>query len=1556
MAEALKEYNSIDEALNDLNQRLPRLQFDLDQTLERDYSSIDDALSDLNAPAQPEERVSVLPDMPKAIDKTQIPGISPSWPDVIKSGAIESFIPATKQAAAGLLQSAEEGGLSRSLQAGIRALPIVGPAVRMLEETILPTVNKAIGKNIALPEIIKPVYEKGRTLFTEEPEKSVLGEEIYKKAGEELEAIRPALEPGSAKQYVHDILVSFSQTAPSRIAGIATGNPAIALAPMGFQAFGHKYGQYREKGLQPDEAFEKALPTGISEALTEIIPFQRFIKKGVPLAKRIMSTVAADVPGELINTTVESIVDKTSISPEMSFKDYVQSLVDTAIITIGQTALTAGLAHPIVKLAERDEKKKQEAARPVRAINLLGGNEETLEFQRAKELQEKNPELSLKEARDITKQTEQEQLKALEENEQRTRQQALKPLVEQLQEKWKPGSTHLYKGPVTEPVQTEIREVPISQKPIKRQQAIAAENIPDVIPSEGKNIPAHIERALQEPRTVPVTVGVQTKQLTKDTLNEHFSKGTVKTSEPIRLTTVDELRSIVKNGVLREGEDFEGREGISAQITGKEKPIVAYGDNDKISAAVIFPEDAVTGKGQQPNEVKINANTPVNKLRFVIDGYKEILTLNDLKKIMEGKKEEVRLPSVKDQGTTEAQAEAGRERVEEVVPSGLQGKEKEVGEEVGGQAETLGTAEQIKPPISPKEPWEMTSDEWFNYKFNKLSKKTQGQIRSHEKGFVSIEKIRTQTNSEHNRNIQRAFSEGKLVPPEVLKDYPELAKKAEPERSIPSAERLKELNAEYVGMQERLKKPSVPLYTDLETKSSFVVPEGHTLEELLETTRERFRKPQMAIDMKAHEAATSPQNVLPEPTEAQKEAGNYQKGHIALEGKRFIGRVIPEKVLPQVIKNLGVTGKEITPQKAFNEIRKGNTVRLANGWRFNLVRVSNENRIEILGDLWAYQDELSQAGAFMEKVDYKQRWFIPNGTSGSAVIEKITKTKPITEITQGEDEISLQVSQPLFQKGKGTPTGWSSIEGGGWEPVRIKIPQAQLQNILMDVQRIAAPTSIISVKEKITIDPRRYALALQAWGKGDLSAPIMIKGSHRAVRISGQQLSSIIELSLSDMDMTTPYHEAFHSVQELLLSDKEHAILEARFPDKEGISSKERQAEAFANWVLGEKQVLPMTVKTAFQKVKDFFVRLGNALRGRGFQSAEDIFGKAGRGELKTEREDIEEDIVKPGEDETSLQIGLNHPDRIISSVRDQVNDFMKSDKSFNSWWHRTVGTQYHKAQVDPDFKKVYDKAQEFISDFSRIALDAEEQAPTLLSKVTRGRDLLKFGISKIHAEKVGKAVFTGTLSDTIYTDEQLADPKGQFKLIQKEIQYYREYRAAINRSIDDLAKSTITRLAMTEKVPVEWAKLNTDMSLEEFTKELYDEYFKGRRNDLKTDITDFEERLILLGQETMRDEEVAEEEKFVQGQLEKARKELQQLDMTIGNIYKTKARANRLKAQGYAPLMRFGKYSVYVHEKNAEGQEIQHYFGLYESQHEANEAARALKEEFPGASVVSHN
>nr|WP_281915156.1 PLxRFG domain-containing protein [Caldimonas thermodepolymerans] len=73
-------------------------------------------------------------------------------------------------------------------------------------------------------------------------------------------------------------------------------------------------------------------------------------------------------------------------------------------------------------------------------------------------------------------------------------------------------------------------------------------------------------------------------------------------------------------------------------------------------------------------------------------------------------------------------------------------------------------------------------------------------------------------------------------------------------------------------------------------------------------------------------------------------------------------------------------------------------------------------------------------------------------------------------------------------------------------------------------------------------------------------------------------------------------------------------------------------------------------------------------------------------------------------------------------------------------------------------------------------------------------------------------------------------------------------------------------------------------------------------------------------------------------------------LRKTLDTIEQKYERIDQLKAQGYAPLMRFGRYSVTVRDAGGAVE----FFGLYESQREANAAARAFREspEFRASTV----
>jgi hypothetical protein len=104
---------------------------------------------------------------------------------------------------------------------------------------------------------------------------------------------------------------------------------------------------------------------------------------------------------------------------------------------------------------------------------------------------------------------------------------------------------------------------------------------------------------------------------------------------PVRMTSLRELNTIADTGQLRMGATSEGSPGISAQIVPKvaDPPIQSYGGNEYPSVAIVFPKTAEIAKGINPNEVKINPSLDVNKARFIIPGYKRMITFTELKSL-----------------------------------------------------------------------------------------------------------------------------------------------------------------------------------------------------------------------------------------------------------------------------------------------------------------------------------------------------------------------------------------------------------------------------------------------------------------------------------------------------------------------------------------------------------------------------------------------------------------------------------------------------------------------------------------------------------------------------------------------------------------------------------------------------------------------------------------------------------------------------------------------------------------------------------------------------------
>jgi len=74
----------------------------------------------------------------------------------------------------------------------------------------------------------------------------------------------------------------------------------------------------------------------------------------------------------------------------------------------------------------------------------------------------------------------------------------------------------------------------------------------------------------------------------------------------------------------------------------------------------------------------------------------------------------------------------------------------------------------------------------------------------------------------------------------------------------------------------------------------------------------------------------------------------------------------------------------------------------------------------------------------------------------------------------------------------------------------------------------------------------------------------------------------------------------------------------------------------------------------------------------------------------------------------------------VLNGFREKIIDRFDSQKSFN-WWHRTFGTQFHKVKVNKWFRPVFEAAQAYHDDASRLANEAADLAPGLLSNAKTG-------------------------------------------------------------------------------------------------------------------------------------------------------------------------------------------------------------------------------------------
>jgi hypothetical protein len=108
-------------------------------------------------------------------------------------------------------------------------------------------------------------------------------------------------------------------------------------------------------------------------------------------------------------------------------------------------------------------------------------------------------------------------------------------------------------------------------------------------------------------------------------------------------------------------------------------------------------------------------------------------------------------------------------------------------------------------------------------------------------------------------------------------------------------------------------------------------------------------------------------------------------------------------------------------------------------------------------------------------------------------------------------------------------------------------------------------------------------------------------------------------------------------------------------PKLENLLLEEAIAEQFSLWRQGALQVTG-TIAKLFQKMQDFLERIGNALRGRGFQTADDVFAAVDAGRVAGRMQDTLPGL--PGA--AGVGAGAGHVASVGAAARDTVDNTLK--------------------------------------------------------------------------------------------------------------------------------------------------------------------------------------------------------------------------------------------------------------------------------------------------------
>jgi hypothetical protein len=166
------------------------------------------------------------------------------------------------------------------------------------------------------------------------------------------------------------------------------------------------------------------------------------------------------------------------------------------------------------------------------------------------------------------------------------------------------------------------------------------------------------------------------------------------------------------------------------------------------------------------------------------------------------------------------------------------------------------------------------------------------------------------------------------------------------------------------------------------------------------------------------------------------------------DGDMLIGRVIPESMIDLTLQKMGAerTKDSINTDDLLKGIKNGDTVHLDNGWRVAPKKVSNEQRIEVIGANYLHSDMLAKKGLFTERIGFQTRYFIPAEKDTANILDEVLKISPVSRVESSRERVSAnapRIDSNTPEKILAAKDGNTQLSGDETTPQVAPVPQPQ---------------------------------------------------------------------------------------------------------------------------------------------------------------------------------------------------------------------------------------------------------------------------------------------------------------------------------------------------------------------------------------------------------------------------------------------------------------------------------------------------------------------------------